>query len=83
MFNHSPNEIKLYQGHQIKLENILANHKIWYAETHDIKHDHEIFSRSEFNEIQILKNLKGKAYRQLEPQVVEITSWSLVCHDHR
>lgn len=61
-----PMKSNYIKGHQIKLENILANHtKFGMRETHDIKHDHEIFSRSEFNEIQILKNLKGKAYRQL------------------
>ncbi|NQX93164.1 MAG: RtcB family protein [Flavobacteriales bacterium] len=61
-----PMKSNYIKGHQIKLENILANHtKFGMRETHDIKHDHEIFSRSEFNQIQILKNLKGKAYRQL------------------
>ena len=54
------------QGNQFKLEKILSNHtKFGMRETHDKKHDHEIFSRSEFQDIQTLKGLKTKAYKQL------------------
>lgn len=61
-----PMKASYLKGHQQKLEKILANHtKFGMRETHDIKHDHEIFSRPEFDEIQTLKGLKDKAYRQL------------------
>ena len=61
-----PMKANYIQGNQLKLEKILANHtKFGMRETHDVKHDHEIFSRSEFQDIQILKGLKDKAYRQL------------------
>ena len=34
-------------------------------ETHDKKHDHELFERQEFNDIPLLKRLKIKAFKQL------------------
>ncbi len=53
-------------GRKEKLENILTEHtKFGMKEVHKVKADHEIFSRSEFNEIPILKNLLDKAYAQL------------------
>lgn len=54
------------KGKQHQLENILSNHtKFGMYETHDKKHDHEIFERHEFNEIPLLKKLKIKAFKQL------------------
>jgi len=54
------------KGKQDALENILKEHsKFGSYETHDIKHDHEIFYRDEFTEIPLIKRLKGKAYKQL------------------
>ncbi len=53
-------------GRKDQFKNILADHtKFGMYETHNIKHDHEIFSRSEFQDIILLKQLKTKAYKQL------------------
>ncbi|SFU38492.1 tRNA-splicing ligase RtcB [Pustulibacterium marinum] len=49
-----------------KLQAILQNHtKFGMYETHDRKMDHELFSRSEFKEIPLVKSLLDKAYKQL------------------
>ncbi|TYA78602.1 RtcB family protein [Seonamhaeicola marinus] len=61
-----PIKASYIKGKQHQLENILTNHtKFGMYETHDKKHDHELFSRSEFNDIPLLKRLKVKAYKQL------------------
>lgn len=39
--------------------------KFGMKETHEIKADHEVFYRSEFDDIPLLKQLKDKAYKQL------------------
>lgn len=41
------------------------NTKFGMTETHDIKADHDVFYRDEFNDIPLLKKLKAKAYKQL------------------
>lgn len=54
------------KGKQYQLENILKEHtKFGMYETHAKKHDHELFERSEFNEVPLLKKLKLKAVKQL------------------
>lgn len=53
-------------GKKDKLENILKEHtKFGMKEVHKVKSDHEIFSRTEFKEIPLLKGLLDKAYTQL------------------
>jgi tRNA-splicing ligase RtcB (3'-phosphate/5'-hydroxy nucleic acid ligase) len=54
------------KGKDDQLKAILSEHtKFGMTETHKIKADHEVFSRSEFKDIPLLKNLLGKAYKQL------------------
>lgn len=54
------------KGKSHQLIQILQEHtKFGMKEVHRNKADHEIFERSIFNEIPILKNLKSKAYQQL------------------
>ena len=54
------------KGKSHQLISILNEHtKFGMYETHKTKADHEIFERSIFNEISILKSLKTKAYQQL------------------
>ncbi|MBW1297337.1 RtcB family protein [Aquimarina litoralis] len=54
------------KGKKHQLENILSEHtKFGMYETHKVKHDHEIFDRSEFKDIPLVKRLKDKAYKQL------------------
>lgn len=54
------------KGKDDQLKAILNEHtKFGMNETHKIKADHEVFSRSEFQDIPLLKNLLGKAYKQL------------------
>lgn len=61
-----PIKTSYLKGKQHQLENILSNHtKFGMYETHDKKHDHEIFERQEFNDIPLLKRLKVKAFKQL------------------
>ncbi len=61
-----PIKANYLQGKQHMLENILKEHtKFGSYQTHDKKHDHEIFERSEFNDIPLLKRLKTKAFKQL------------------
>lgn len=61
-----PIEVSYLKGKKDQFRNILADHtKFGMYETHKVKHDHELFSRSEFSEIPLLKSLKTKAYRQL------------------
>ncbi len=61
-----PIKASYLKGKQHQLENILSNHtKFGMYETHDKKHDHEIFDRQEFNDIPLLKRLKVKAFKQL------------------
>ncbi|AOW20471.1 RtcB family protein [Urechidicola croceus] len=61
-----PIKASYLKGKQHQLENILSEHtKFGMRETHAKKHDHEIFDRSEFNDIPLIKRLKEKAYRQL------------------
>ncbi len=61
-----PMKASYLKGKQHQLENILSNHtKFGMYETHDKKHDHEIFDRQEFNDIPLLKKLKVKAFKQL------------------
>jgi tRNA-splicing ligase RtcB len=53
-------------GHKDKYKKILQEHtKFGMYETHKQKQDHEIFERSEFREIPMVKSLKDKAYQQL------------------
>ena len=61
-----PIPVSYLKGKKDQFKNILAEHtKFGMYETHKTKHDHEIFARSEFNEIPLLKALKTKAYKQL------------------
>ncbi|MBV7268808.1 RtcB family protein [Winogradskyella luteola] len=61
-----PIKASFLKGKQHQLENILKEHtKFGMYETHDKKHDHEIFERAEFNDIPLLKKLKVKAFKQL------------------
>ena len=61
-----PMKASYLKGKQHQLEYILSNHtKFGMYETHDKKHDHEIFDRQEFNDIPLLKRLKVKAFKQL------------------
>lgn len=54
------------KGRDHQLQAILKdNTKFGMNETHTIKNDHEVFYKSEFNNIPILKNLLDKAYKQL------------------
>lgn len=54
------------KGKDHQLQSILKDHtKFGMNETHAIKADHEIFSRSEFQDIPLLKSLQTKAYKQL------------------
>ncbi|EJL65412.1 RtcB family protein [Flavobacterium sp. CF136] len=55
-----------FKGKDHQLQAILKdNTKFGMYETHTIKADHELFSRSEFQDIPLLKNLLSKAYKQL------------------
>lgn len=48
------------------LKQMLLDHtKFGPVEVHERPSDHEIFHRSEFNEIRIMKNLKDRAWKQL------------------
>ena len=61
-----PIAVSYLKGKRHQLENILSEHtKFGMYETHQIKHDSEIFSRNEFKEIPLVKRLKDKAYKQL------------------
>lgn len=54
------------KGKDHQLQAILKdNTKFGMNETHALKADHEIFGRSEFQDIPLLKNLQAKAYKQL------------------
>lgn len=54
------------KGKDHQLQAILKdNTKFGMKETHQIKADHEVFYRSEFDDIPLLKQLKDKAYKQL------------------
>lgn len=55
-----------FKGKEHQLQAILKDHtKFGMKETHQIKADHELFYRSEFADIPLLKQLKDKAYKQL------------------
>lgn len=41
------------------------NTRFGMAEVHDNPFDHELFERSEFNDIKLIKDLKDKAYKQI------------------
>ncbi len=61
-----PIPVSYLKGKQHQLENILREHtKFGMYETHKIKGDHEIFERSEFTDIPLVKRLKIKAFKQL------------------
>ena len=61
-----PIKASFIKGKQHQLENMLKDHtKFGMNETHAKKHDHEIFARSEFQDIPLVKKLKTKAYKQL------------------
>jgi len=61
-----PMPVSYLKGKRHQLENILSEHtKFGMYETHKIKADSEIFSRSEFKDIPLVKRLKDKAYKQL------------------
>lgn len=54
------------KGKDHQLQAILKDHtKFGMTETHKIKADHEVFYRSEFNDIPVVKQLLDKAYKQL------------------
>ncbi|KQO22747.1 RNA 2',3'-cyclic phosphate--5'-hydroxyl ligase [Flavobacterium sp. Leaf82] len=55
-----------FKGKEHQLEAILKdNTKFGMNETHAVKADHEVFYKSEFKDIPLLKNLLPKAYKQL------------------
>ena len=55
-----------FKGREFQLKNILKeNTKFGLYDTHPVKHDHAIFTKTEFSEIPLLKSLLNKAYRQL------------------
>ena len=55
-----------FKGKEHQLEAILKdNTKFGMNETHTTKADHDVFYRSEFQDIPLLKNLLPKAYKQL------------------
>jgi tRNA-splicing ligase RtcB (3'-phosphate/5'-hydroxy nucleic acid ligase) len=55
-----------FKGKEHQLEAILKdNTKFGMNETHAAKADHDVFYRSEFQDIPLLKNLLPKAYKQL------------------
>jgi len=55
-----------FKGKEHQLQAILKdNTKFGMNETHTIKADHEVFYKSEFQDIPLLKNLLPKAYKQL------------------
>ncbi|MWB94251.1 RtcB family protein [Flavobacterium sp. GA093] len=55
-----------FKGKEHQLEAILKDHtKFGMNETHTVKADHEVFYKSEFQDIPLLKNLLPKAYKQL------------------
>ena len=61
-----PIPVSYLKGKRHQLEKILSEHtKFGMYETHKIKADSEIFSRSEFKDIPLVKRLKDKAYKQL------------------
>lgn len=61
-----PIKISYLKGKKHQLANILSEHtKFGMYETHDRKHDHEIFSHHAFKDIPLVKRLKDKAYKQL------------------
>ncbi|MFT5893078.1 MAG: tRNA-splicing ligase RtcB, partial [Dokdonia sp.] len=61
-----PIKISYLKGKKHQLANILSEHtKFGMYETHDKKHDHEIFSHHAFKDIPFVKRLKDKAYKQL------------------
>lgn len=54
------------KGKDHQLQAILKDHTMFgMKETHKVKADHEVFYRKEFQEIQLLKGLLDKAYKQL------------------
>ena len=53
------------KGREFQLKNILKeNTKFGLYDTHPVKHDHEIFAKTEFREVPLLTSLLSKAYRQ-------------------
>lgn len=55
-----------FKGKEHQLQAILKdNTKFGMNETHAIKADHDVFYKSEFQDIPLLKNLLSKAYKQL------------------
>lgn len=61
-----PIKASYLKGKRQQLEHILKTHtKFGMYETHKTINDHDIFERSEFNDIPLLKRLKVKAYKQL------------------
>lgn len=61
-----PIELSYLKGKKDMFRNLLGEHtKFGMYETHNVKHDHAVFSRSEFSDIPLLRGLKTKAYRQL------------------
>lgn len=54
------------KGKDHQLQAILKDHtKFGMSETHAVKADHEVFYKSEFQDIPLLKSLLPKAYKQL------------------
>ncbi|OXA91171.1 RtcB family protein [Flavobacterium hercynium] len=55
-----------FKGKEHQLQAILKdNTKFGMNETHQVKADHDVFYKSEFQDIPLLKNLLPKAYKQL------------------
>lgn len=61
-----PIDVSYLKGKKDQFKRILEDHtKFGMYETHKVKHDHEVLSRSEFQEIPLLKRLQMKAHKQL------------------
>lgn len=61
-----PIPVSYLKGKKDQFIKYLSEHtKFGMYETHKVKHDHEIFSRTEFQDIPLLRRLKIKAYKQL------------------
>ncbi len=61
-----PIKSSFLKGKKDQLVNILTeNTKFGIQGSHQVKHDHEVFYRPEFDDIPLVKSLKDKAYKQL------------------
>lgn len=60
-----PLEPAFLEKNRSKLKDILLENTAFGQQEHNKPNDNPIFERSEFSEIQLLKNLKDKAFRQI------------------